>query len=46
MKRRGAIFLAMLVLLLATVTGLLWPRHDAGPPPSAAAQALPASERI
>lgn len=46
MKRRAAIFLAVPALLLATVTGLLWPRHDAGPPPSAAAQALPASERI
>ncbi|WUR15102.1 cytochrome c [[Empedobacter] haloabium] len=46
MKKRVALPLALTALLLALLAGLLWPRHDAGPPPSAAFQALPLSEKI
>lgn len=46
MSRRWRIGLAVLVLLGVGIVGLLWPRHDAGPPPSAAFQALPDAEKI
>ena len=46
MRIRVAIPLAVTDLLLAVCAGLLWPRHDAGPPPSAAFAALPAAEKI
>ncbi|SFM15361.1 c-type cytochrome [Rugamonas rubra] len=35
-----------LLALLALATALLWPRDDAGPPPSPAAAALPLQQRI
>ncbi len=38
--------LAILLVLVAIVAWLLWPRHDAGPPASAAFAALPAAEKI
>ncbi|TWI70099.1 mono/diheme cytochrome c family protein [Pseudoduganella lurida] len=41
--RRGA---AVVALLLVGTAALLWPRHDAGLPPSASFAALPPSEKI
>jgi mono/diheme cytochrome c family protein len=46
MKKRVAIPLGLVALLVAVVAGLLWPHHDAGPPAGAAAQALPAAEKV
>jgi mono/diheme cytochrome c family protein len=46
MSRRAAWSAAIAALLLALALGLLWPRHDKGPPPSAGFAALPASEKI
>lgn len=46
MRRGFKLTLAVGALLLALLAGLLWPRHDAGPPPSAASQALPLADKV
>jgi len=46
MKRTIRTLLALVLLLIVAAVGFLWPRHDAGPPPSAASQAMPAAEKI
>jgi mono/diheme cytochrome c family protein len=39
-------WIAFAALVLAVAAGLLWPRHDAGPPPGAAFAALSAAEKV
>jgi mono/diheme cytochrome c family protein len=46
MSRRARWIAAGSALLLTVAAGLLWPRHDEGPPPSPAFAALPAAEKI
>ncbi|WP_338758828.1 cytochrome c [Massilia sp. METH4] len=46
MSRRTRWIIAAAALALAVALGFLWPRHDAGPPASAAFAALPAAEKI
>lgn len=46
MSRRARWIAAGTAMVLTVAAGLLWPRHDAGPPPSAAFAALPAGEKI
>lgn len=46
MSRRARWIAAGTAMVLTVAAGLLWPRHDEGPPPGAAFAALPAAEKI
>lgn len=46
MKRTIQTIIAVALLLIVAAAIFIWPRRDAGPPPSAASKAMPAAEKI
>ncbi len=46
MNRNTKIAIAVPLLLVVAAVGFIWPKHDTGPAPSAASQAMPAAEKV
>jgi mono/diheme cytochrome c family protein len=46
MKRTIQTIIAVVLLLIVAAAIFIWPRRDAGPPPSEASKAMPAAEKI
>ncbi|MGO4380890.1 c-type cytochrome [Pseudoduganella sp. RAF53_2] len=46
MKRTIRIIIAVLLLLVVGAVGFIWPKHDAGPPPSEASKSMPLADKV